>query len=66
MESNNSVGVEYMMGQRVGEDGVRPNPAVLYQAIQSQKAVTQQNTVSGNPWVHLTRLLVVELEELIT
>ena len=25
---------EYMMGQRVGETGVRPHPSVLYQAIQ--------------------------------
>ncbi|MGB0312074.1 MAG: PKD domain-containing protein, partial [Schleiferiaceae bacterium] len=27
---------EYMMGQRVGETGVRPHPSVLYNAIQSQ------------------------------
>ena len=29
---------EYMMGKRVGSDGVRPNPSILYQAIQSQKS----------------------------
>jgi len=29
---------EYMMGQRVGETGVRPHPSVLYQAIQQQQA----------------------------
>jgi len=29
---------EYMMGQRVGETGVRPNPSVLYNAIQSQSS----------------------------
>jgi len=27
---------EYMMGQRVGETGVRPHPSVLYNAIQTQ------------------------------
>ena len=32
---------EYMMGQRVGEDGVRPHPGVLYQAIQSQNTTTE-------------------------
>ena len=31
---------EHMMGERVGADGVRPNPAVLYQAIQAQKTAT--------------------------
>ena len=29
---------EYMMGQRVGETGVRPHPSVLYNAIQSQSS----------------------------
>ena len=38
---------EYMMGQRVGADGVRPNPAVLYQAIQSQKS---SNTSEYGEW----------------
>ena len=31
---------EHMMGQRVGADGIRPNPGVLYQAIQAQKTAT--------------------------
>ena len=31
---------EHMMGQRVGVDGIRPNPGVLYQAIQAQKKAT--------------------------
>ena len=31
---------EHMMGQRVGTDGIRPNPGVLYQAIQAQKTAT--------------------------
>ena len=38
---------EYMMGQRVGEDGVRPHPGVLYQAIQAQK---KQTSVEYGQW----------------
>lgn len=38
---------EYMMGQRVGEDGVRPHPGLLYQAIQAQNA---SNTTEYGDW----------------
>ena len=38
---------EYMMGQRVGEDGVRPHPGVLYQAIQSQNTTTEYGNWSS-------------------
>src|SRR5210317_2317297 len=38
---------EYMMGQRVGEAGVRPHPGVLYQAIQSQNTTTEYGNWSA-------------------
>ncbi len=37
---------EHMMGQRVGTDGIRPNQAVLYQAIHAQKTATSVDSVS--------------------
>jgi len=38
---------EYMMGQRVNENGVRPHPGLLYQAIQSQN---NQSSVEYGDW----------------
>jgi photosystem II stability/assembly factor-like uncharacterized protein/PKD repeat protein len=38
---------EYMMGQRVGETGVRPHPGILYQAIQNQ---SNQSTIEYGDW----------------
>lgn len=38
---------EYMMGQRVDENGVRPHPGLLYQAIQSQN---NQSTNEYGDW----------------
>ena len=38
---------EYMMGQRVDENGVRPHPGLLYQAIQSQN---NQSSVEYGDW----------------